>query len=291
MADAFTPNFNLTKPEVGASRDTWGAKENHNFDLLDAILAVMCPIGIMDDFAGTTAPPCWLLCDASLQLIADYPALYAKIGTRFGGDGVTTFGLPDSRGRVSVGVGTATDTLGVAGTFSLGQKIGYWQYTLTLGNLPYVAMTIGGDGGHDHPPYITDVQGWHGHAASTDVQGYHDHNIYAGFPVGAGSNFVQGSGRIGLTGGAMDVQGGHGHNVFISGDGLHAHNTWTPYGGYHSHSAILPGGGVAFPMYQPGLGVTKIIFAGFTPTVVPELAGALPTVLAQVLSSPWRGMH
>lgn len=39
MADAYTPNLNLTKPEVGASRDTWGAKVNSDMDTLDAVFA------------------------------------------------------------------------------------------------------------------------------------------------------------------------------------------------------------------------------------------------------------
>lgn len=54
------------------------------------------------------APAGWLSCDGSTPLIATYPALATLLGTTFGGDGATTFGLPDLRGRVPVGIGTGT---------------------------------------------------------------------------------------------------------------------------------------------------------------------------------------
>jgi microcystin-dependent protein len=49
-------------------------------------------------------------CDGSIQLIADYPDLYALIGVVFGGNGITTFGLPDLKGRVPVGLGASDST-------------------------------------------------------------------------------------------------------------------------------------------------------------------------------------
>jgi microcystin-dependent protein len=57
-------------------------------------------------FSGNTAPTGWAFCDGSLLNIADEPTLYGVIGTTYGGDGVTTFALPDFRGRMPVGVGT-----------------------------------------------------------------------------------------------------------------------------------------------------------------------------------------
>ncbi|HSN21531.1 MAG TPA: IPTL-CTERM sorting domain-containing protein [Usitatibacter sp.] len=60
-------------------------------------------IGQVATFAGNFAPDGWLPADGRLLLIVDYPALFSVIGTQFGGDGVTTFALPDLRGRVSVG--------------------------------------------------------------------------------------------------------------------------------------------------------------------------------------------
>jgi len=52
------------------------------------------------------APRGWLLCDGSMVSINQYDALYSLIGTTYGGDGTSTFGLPDMRGRLPVGQGT-----------------------------------------------------------------------------------------------------------------------------------------------------------------------------------------
>ena len=50
----------------------------------------------------------WLLCNGAVVNISQYQALYALIGTTYGGNGVTTFGLPDLRGRLPIGQGTGT---------------------------------------------------------------------------------------------------------------------------------------------------------------------------------------
>src|SRR3712207_7745821 len=57
-------------------------------------------IGEIKLFCGTFAPEGWHFCDGSLLSIADYDVLFALISVNYGGDGVTTFGLPDLRGRV-----------------------------------------------------------------------------------------------------------------------------------------------------------------------------------------------
>lgn len=51
------------------------------------------------------APVNWHLCDGSLLPISQYTALFSLLGTTFGGDGQTTFGLPDLRGRAVLGAG------------------------------------------------------------------------------------------------------------------------------------------------------------------------------------------
>lgn len=59
-------------------------------------------IGEIYMFAGNFAPLGWAFCDGSLRPIAEFTALFALIGTTYGGDGVTTFGLPDLRSRIPV---------------------------------------------------------------------------------------------------------------------------------------------------------------------------------------------
>ena len=64
-------------------------------------------------FAGNFAPDGWAFCDGQLLPILQYETLFNLIGTTFGGDGQTTFALPDLRGRVPVHQGNGV-TLGEA---------------------------------------------------------------------------------------------------------------------------------------------------------------------------------
>ena len=59
-------------------------------------------VGEIYMFAGNFAPAGWAFCDGSLQAIADNTALFALLGTTYGGDGQTTFALPDLRSRIPV---------------------------------------------------------------------------------------------------------------------------------------------------------------------------------------------
>ena len=65
------------------------------------------PVGSMQAFAGSSAPTGWLLCDGTAVSRTTYSNLFSVISTTYGvGDGSTTFGLPDMRGRVPMGAGT-----------------------------------------------------------------------------------------------------------------------------------------------------------------------------------------
>ena len=65
------------------------------------------PVGSMQAFAGSSAPTGWLLCNGTTASRTTYSNLFSVIGTTYGvGDGSTTFGLPDMRGRVPMGAGT-----------------------------------------------------------------------------------------------------------------------------------------------------------------------------------------
>lgn len=63
-------------------------------------------IGTLNMWPLATPPNGYLLCNGQTPLIADYPALAALLGTTFGGNGTTTFGVPDMRGRFPIGAGT-----------------------------------------------------------------------------------------------------------------------------------------------------------------------------------------
>lgn len=96
-------------------------------------------LGEIRSFSFTYAPTGWAVCAGQLLPINQNQALFALLGTAFGGDGVSTFGLPDLRGRTPVHVGN-----GVA----QGQKAGEEAHVLTPAEMPMHTHTaIAGTGG------------------------------------------------------------------------------------------------------------------------------------------------
>jgi len=82
-------------------------------------------LGQVSLFAGNFAPQGWALCQGQLLSISQNTALFSLLGTNYGGDGQTTFGLPDLRGRAVIGTGTGPG-LSPRG---LGQKVGVERIT------------------------------------------------------------------------------------------------------------------------------------------------------------------
>jgi microcystin-dependent protein len=78
------------------------------------------------------APSGWAFCDGSLMAISQNTTLFTLIGTTYGGDGQSTFALPDLRGRLPIHQGN---------TFTIGQSLGTETVTLTTSQIP----------GHSHP--------------------------------------------------------------------------------------------------------------------------------------------
>lgn len=90
-------------------------------------------LGEIKMFGGNFAPVGWSFCDGSLLSISQYEALFALLGTTYGGDGQTTFALPDLRGRIPLHMGTNPQT----GThFPLGQMAGTETVALLPNQLP-----------------------------------------------------------------------------------------------------------------------------------------------------------
>jgi len=78
------------------------------------------------------APRGWAFCDGQLLPISQNTALFSLLGTTFGGDGRTSFGLPDLRGRVAIHPGTGPGLP----TYNWGQRGGNFETALTVANLP-----------------------------------------------------------------------------------------------------------------------------------------------------------
>jgi microcystin-dependent protein len=89
-------------------------------------------IGEIRLFAGNFAPRGWAFCQGQILSIAQNEALFALIGTTYGGNGQTTFALPDLRGRVPVSQGQGPGL----SSYTIGQAAGVEQVTLTSSQIP-----------------------------------------------------------------------------------------------------------------------------------------------------------
>lgn len=83
-------------------------------------------------FAGDFAPKTWSLCNGAQLAISTNQALFALLGTMYGGNGTTTFALPDLRGRTVIGPGQGPGL----SNYVEGQVLGTENVTLLLSNLP-----------------------------------------------------------------------------------------------------------------------------------------------------------
>ncbi len=101
-------------------------------------------------FGGNFAPQGWAMCDGQILPINQNTALFSLLGTTYGGNGVTTFALPDLRGRVPIGFGTGTGL----SAYSEGQTGGVESVTLTSGQMPahqHLQPASNGDEGTNRP--------------------------------------------------------------------------------------------------------------------------------------------
>ena len=95
-------------------------------------------IGEIRIFAGNFAPRGWQLCNGQLLPIANNEVLYTVIGTTYGGDGVTTFAVPNLQGSVPIGEGQGAGLTSRA----LGATGGASEVTLTVAEMPGHSHTV-----------------------------------------------------------------------------------------------------------------------------------------------------
>jgi microcystin-dependent protein len=105
-------------------------------------------VGEIRLFAGNFAPLDWAFCEGQLLSIAEFEVLFDLIGTTYGGDGQTTFQLPDLRSRVPVGQGTGSGL----STYVIGQNGGVESVTLTSNQIPSHRHAFVGSGGGGSSP-------------------------------------------------------------------------------------------------------------------------------------------
>jgi microcystin-dependent protein len=121
--------------------------------------------GVIKLFGGMFAPVDWLLCDGSLLQISQYNTLYSVIGTTFGGDGRTTFAIPDLRGRIPVGSGNGPGLT----PRTAGSKGGTEQVTLITSDIS----------AHSHVLAATDASATSRAASSDSLLAESQGRIYA----------------------------------------------------------------------------------------------------------------
>lgn len=195
-------------------------------------------VGEIRAFAGNFAPRGWFLCAGQQLPIGNYQALYAVIGTFYGGDGIQSFKLPDLRGRCIVGAGQG---LGLE-PVEIGEMAGQQEMTLLSSQLP----------NHTHTAVFNPVRG-------------------GGNGGGGGETPLQVSVKIGVTSTTGTLPGPAGNVLAVSptsGPGqasIYAPSTATLDGALAGVSATVSGGGGG-----GGGGIT-----GGTVTVNPS-GGSLP---------------
>lgn len=102
-------------------------------------------LGELKIFGGSFAPRNWALCHGQLLPVSENQALFSLLGTVYGGDGRSTFGLPDLRGRIPVHSGGSIGP-GMP-SIALGQKGGHEWHTLTVNEIAT----------HTHPLNVADT--------------------------------------------------------------------------------------------------------------------------------------
>jgi microcystin-dependent protein len=97
-------------------------------------------VGEIRMFAGNFAPAGWMFCEGQLLPISENETLFQLIGTTYGGDGESTFALPDLRGRIPVHEGNGTVLAETGGaeviTLTVAQMAGHNHFEMATNDIP-----------------------------------------------------------------------------------------------------------------------------------------------------------
>jgi len=139
-------------------------------------------------FGGNFAPVGWLVCNGALLSIAQNEALFTLLGTQYGGDGITTFAIPDLRGRIAVGTGQIS---GGSTNYVLAQAAGVPNVTLLTSNIPshthmIMAVNTAATTGDPTNNMMAQTNGTN----SADPTPYPDVNLYTTLPLPDGGTSI-----------------------------------------------------------------------------------------------------
>jgi microcystin-dependent protein len=220
------------------------------------------PVGVVMDYAKNgVAPAKWLLCDGAAVSRTTYAALYAAIGTVFGaGNGVTTFNVPDCRGRVIAGLDGGTNRLlstltgGVDGT-TFAAVGGDDGHTLTSAQMPSHGHGIVGSISVSGTISGT-TSGFTGGVTAQHVHQYTSQSINIAKVVGSeGSASAASNSWQAYSTGAESNDHAHFYNGSVSG-------TFSGSGNSNTLTIASTGGGAQHNNVQPTIVMSKIIYAG-----------------------------
>jgi microcystin-dependent protein len=123
-------------------------------------------VGEIRMFAGNFNPNGWMFCEGQLLPISENETLFQLIGTTYGGDGQSTFALPDLRGRIPLHFGTGPDGI----TYQQAEAAGSEEVTLTTQQIPI----------HTHPMFcFSDATGAVSSNPQNAIAGPSDINQYS----------------------------------------------------------------------------------------------------------------
>jgi|SRR4051812_11386029 len=149
-------------------------------------------LGQIQAFGFDFAPRNWMLCNGQLLSIAQNTALFSLIGTAYGGNGQTTFALPDLRGRAALHQGSGPGLP----TFVLGESAGTTSETLLISNMPphnHMLMASSDSAGTEKPTNMF-------MAAANNPTTLDPINVY-----GPTTNTTMNPGAIGIAGSGVPI--------------------------------------------------------------------------------------